>query len=59
MDDYNVDTSQIHGLSTPKQNQRADKMFNGDGLKLLYMWVKQNQVSFKEFVELASYYMKE
>ena len=49
-------------LSTPEQDERLNKMFaaKGDeGLKLLYMWVKQRMISFKEFKELAEWFLKE
>lgn len=51
-----------YGLSTPEQDQRLGKMFSAsgdEGMRLLYMWVKQNVISFREFKELATWYLKE
>lgn len=46
-------------MSTPQQQARIDKMWNGDGLALVYMWVKQNRITLKEFKELVDQYTKE
>ncbi len=50
----------MYGLSSPRQDERMDKMWaSRDGLVLVYKWVKQSQISFKEFVELVNQYTKE
>lgn len=49
-------------LSTQQQDDRINKMFaaSGDeGYRLLYLWVKQKQIGFKEFKELMDTFTKE
>lgn len=47
-------------MSSPKQQWRIEKMWAaGDGLDLVYMWVKQNHITLKEFKELVTEYTKE
>ena len=51
-------------MSTPAQTERMDKMFSSrrgkdGGLKLLWGWIKDGVVSFKEFKELIEMYFKD
>lgn len=53
-------TDEAYGLSSPKQDTRMGKMWSShDGLKLVYMWVKQNKITENEFKELITGYTKE
>ncbi len=50
-------------LSTAEQDARINKMWRSatrsDGFRLLYLWAKQNKITFEEFKELAHEFTRE
>lgn len=55
-------TESAYMTSSAVQDERVNKLFaakKDDGFNLLYMWVKQDVISRKEFKELVTWFMKE